>query len=270
MKPENKNIKSLGILYSCYHQKSREGEQFVPEHVLIYQIAGSLILNDANKEYEAEEGSFYFIKRNQLLKFKKQPPVNGEFKSLSIYLNQETLKNFSMEYRVSYEKNQQDPDPVFHLKTNRFLKAYVNSLLEYHLNNISNNQQLLEVKLKEGLILLLETNPELKNFLFDFNEPHKINLEAFMNKNYHFNVHLERFAYLTGRSLATFKRDFEKIFHTTPRRWLQQKRLKEAYYLIKEKGKMATEIYHDLGFEDLSHFSYAFKKTFGESPSKIS
>lgn len=70
-----------------------------------------------------------------------------------------------------------------------------------------------------------------------FSEPGKINLEAYMNQNYKFNVDINRFAYLTGRSLATFKRDFEKIFHIPPNRWLQQKRLDDAYYLIKEKNE---------------------------------
>jgi AraC-like DNA-binding protein len=80
---------------------------------------------------------------------------------------------------------------------------------------------------------------------------------------------LNRFAYLTGRSLATFKRDFEKIFHTSPSKWLLQRRLKEAYYLIKEKGKKPVDVYVDVGFEDLSHFSFAFKNEFGQAPSKI-
>ncbi|MGZ3946425.1 MAG: helix-turn-helix domain-containing protein, partial [Mucilaginibacter sp.] len=100
-------------------------------------------------------------------------------------------------------------------------------------------------------------------------EPGKIDLEAFMNKNFHFNVGLDRFAYLTGRSLATFKRDFEKLFSITPSRWLQQRRLQEAHYLIKEKGRTASDIYLDLGFEDLSHFSFAFKKLYGLAPSKV-
>ena len=90
-----------------------------------------------------------------------------------------------------------------------------------------------------------------------------------MNKNYHFNVELKRFAYLTGRSLATFKRDFEKIFHSSPSRWLQQKRLREAYYLIKEKGRAPSDVYIDIGFEDLSHFSFAFKKAYGIAPSRL-
>ncbi|MBS1566891.1 MAG: helix-turn-helix transcriptional regulator, partial [Bacteroidetes bacterium] len=97
----------------------------------------------------------------------------------------------------------------------------------------------------------------------------KIDLEAFMNSNFHFNVELKRFAYLSGRSLTTFKRDFEKTFHTTPSRWLQRRRLQEAYHLIKEKGRKCSEVYLEVGFEDLSHFSYAFKKTFGVAPSAI-
>src|SRR5258708_36816205 len=93
-----------------------------------------------------------------------------------------------------------------------------------------------------------------------------MNLEAYMNEHYKFNVHLDRFAYLTGRSLATFKRDFEKIFHTSPNRWLQQRRLREAHYLIREKGKKASDEYLKVGFEDLSHFYFAFKKNFGSVP----
>ena len=47
---------------------------------------------------------------------------------------------------------------------------------------------------------------------------------------------------------------------------MQQRRLQEAYYLIREKGKTASDFYLDLGFEDLSHYSFAFKKQFGAAP----
>jgi AraC-like DNA-binding protein len=75
-------------------------------------------------------------------------------------------------------------------------------------------------------------------------------------------------AFLTGRSLSTFKRDFKKTFNTTAGRWLTKRRLEEANYLIARKGKTASEIYLDLGFEDLSHFSSAYKKAFGNAPSR--
>jgi AraC-like DNA-binding protein len=82
-------------------------------------------------------------------------------------------------------------------------------------------------------------------------------------------VSLQRFAYLTGRSLSAFKRDFKAIFNDTPNRWLVQKRLQEAYFLIGEKDKKASEVYLELGFEALSHFSFAFKKQFGMTATEL-
>ncbi|UFH52118.1 AraC family transcriptional regulator [Spirosoma sp. KNUC1025] len=256
------------IAYSCYYARSREGEQFVPEHILTYQIAGTFIMNDGNKEYMFKEGDIRFYKRNHLVKFTKIPPEHGEFESLSIYLDQSTLRDFSLEYGYKAEKHQEG-DTIISLKPDPLYKSYMDSLKPYQQLMQPGNEQLLSLKLREAILILLKVNPELKDVLFDFSEPGKIDLEAFMNKHFHFNVELKRFAYLTGRSLATFKRDFEKIFHRSPSRWLQQRRLQEAYYLIKERGKAPSDVYLELGFEDLSHFSFAFKKAYGVAPSKI-
>ena len=99
--------------------------------------------------------------------------------------------------------------------------------------------------------------------------PQKVDLEEFMNRNYKFNVSVDRFAYLTGRSLSAFKRDFKQIFNDTPNRWLIRRRLQEAYFLIEKASKRPTEIYLDLGFETLSHFSFTFKKQYGHTPTKL-
>jgi AraC-like DNA-binding protein len=111
--------------------------------------------------------------------------------------------------------------------------------------------------------------PGLSGVFFDYGIPGKINLEEFMNRNFKFNVSLQRFAYLTGRSLSAFKRDFKAIFNQTPNRWLVQKRLQEAHFLIEKKDIKPSEIYLDLGFEALSHFSFAFKKLFGLTPTEL-
>ncbi|WP_377579181.1 helix-turn-helix domain-containing protein [Ohtaekwangia kribbensis] len=263
----NKNSQNR-ITYSCYFNKSREGEQFVPEHIFSYQIAGTLTLYDGTQEYIFKDGDFRFIKRNNLLKFTKQPPAAGEFKSISIYLDQETLRKISIEYNYSVN-HIHDGDSILKLEAHQMFKSYLESLEPYDTLNERGSDELVALKLKEAILILIKTNPELKDILFDFSEPGKIDLEAFMNKNYHFNVTLNHFAYLTGRSLATFKRDFEKIFRTSPSRWLLQRRLKEAYYQIKEKGKKPSEVYLEVGFEDLSHFSFAFKNAFGHAPTKV-
>ena len=66
-------------------------------------------------------------------------------------------------------------------------------------------------------------------------QPGKLDLVEFMEKNYMFNLSLEKFGYLTGRSLTTFKKDFEKVFQSTPGKWLTHKRLQLAHYQILEK-----------------------------------
>ena len=160
-------------------------------------------------------------------------------------------------------------DNVLRLAPNDLLMSFIKSLTPYLEGNGGISNAITNLKVKEAVMLLLQTNPALKDVLFDFSEPGKIDLEAYMNEHYRFNVDLYRFAYLTGRSLATFKRDFEKIYNTSPNRWLQQKRLNDAYFLIKEKGLKISDVYLEVGFKDFSHFSFAFKKAYGVTPSKL-
>jgi AraC-like DNA-binding protein len=263
------DIKKPPFSYSCYVTRNREGEQFVPEHVFSYQLSGTLTVCNGSKEYVFREGDFRFIKRNQLLKFVKQPAPGGAFESVSVYFDQDLLKSFSLEYGYNADHGRESGiGPVTELKKDPLYKSFMDSLQPYLKNGRPISPQLQSLKLREALLILLESQPPLASMLFDFQEPGKIDLEEFMNRNFHFNVQLKRFAYLTGRSLATFKRDFEQIFHTSPSKWLLQRRLQEAHYLIKN-GKAPADIYLDLGFEDLSHFSFAFKKMYGLPPSRL-
>jgi AraC-like DNA-binding protein len=262
---DNHKITRLSnFLYSCYVQKNKAVEEYVPEHALTYILSGSMVCYTADGKRLFGEGDLLFVKRNQLAKVIKQPGTNGEMKTLTVFFDQASLRAFGEERMLPPYTGV----PYKQLKTDPLYINYFSSLAPY--DHLDVNEALAATKLKEALLLVLHLNPELKDVLFDFNEPARIDLEQYMNKHFTFNVEMKRFAYLTGRSLATFKRDFEKTFHTSPSRWLQQRRLQEAYSLIKEKGKKPSDVYLEVGFEDLSHFSFAFKKTYGVAPSFIS
>lgn len=129
-------------------------------------------------------------------------------------------------------------------------------------------QHLAEIKTYEAIELLFR-HGKLANLLLDFTTPNKIDLEAFMNQNYIYNIPMSKFALLTGRSLATFKRDFKKVFHSSPNKWIIQKWLERAHFLIAKQKKTPATVYNDVGFENFSHFSTAFKKRFGYSTSML-
>ncbi|MBS1661620.1 MAG: helix-turn-helix domain-containing protein [Bacteroidetes bacterium] len=257
------------LLNSCYVEKSRAVESFVYEHSFMYIFEGSISFFVAGATHVFNAGEAVLVKRNQLAKATKLPPPGGVFRSVSIRLDQDTLRTYSMEQGITAAGHYRG-ESILLLKQDIFYKSFFESLAPYldmPLENVDNTLRTLKVK--EAIILLLRQNPELKNLLFDFNEPGKIDLEEFMSRHFAFNVEMKQFAYLTGRSLATFKRDFEKVFHTSPGKWLQQRRLEQAYYLIKEKGRRPSDVYLEVGFEDLSHFSFAFKKEFGAAPTLL-
>jgi AraC family transcriptional regulator, exoenzyme S synthesis regulatory protein ExsA len=256
------------FLYSCYFDKAFGHEQFVPEHVVSFQISGETHIGHQKGNLILKEGQIVISGRNQLAKAFKYPSKNNQYKAISVLLHTDRLKKYAIDHHVSSDKKYQG-DFNLVLKTNAFIEGYFGSLTPYTENFDSVSEQMEVIKINELITLLLEALPELKTFLFDFSEPYKIDLEEFMLKNYNYNVPIENFAKLTGRSLASFKRDFEKIFNTSPRKWLKEKRLCEAYNLIEKKQQKPVDIYLDLGFENLSHFYASFKERFGVTPATI-
>jgi AraC-like DNA-binding protein len=256
-----------GILYTHFETKKVVGEQFISEHSLCQIISGKLQVIDGGQTKLFSAGDLLFYRKNFLAKFIKLNDGLFPFRSITVVFNREALARFSRQYNLGYEEPFPDKNAVLKLNSSLLLESYFQTLLPYF--NHSLPEALVNHKRQEALLLLLQINPAFKNILFDLDQPGKIDIEAFMQQHFSFNVEMKRFAYLSGRSLATFKRDFEKVFHTTPNRWLQERRLQEAHYLIKEKNKRPSEVYHEVGFDTLSHFSFAFKQFYGVNPSRV-
>ncbi|MVM31363.1 helix-turn-helix domain-containing protein [Spirosoma sp. HMF4905] len=252
---------------ACYVSPSFSKEQFIPNHSFLYVVSGSMEGYDGQKKYKLQAGECVLTRRNRLAKYSKLPD-NGVFKKIVILFGQDFLKFFFDTHTYSIKKEKRT-DAFIPLARNPLIENFITSLAPYFTDQGTIDEQFLDVKRNELLLILLKANPELANILFDFSNPEKIDLEEFMHRNFRFNVSIERFAYLTGRSLSAFKRDFEKIFKATPSHWLVQKRLEEAYFLIEKEQKKPSDIYLDLGFEDFSHFSYSFKKLFGHPPTQL-
>jgi len=255
------------IIYSCSTSPDISKEQMISDHFFLYLVTGSIICYDGNREYHINPGDYGIARRNHLAKYSKQPD-NGKFEKIIVLFDQEFLKSFVSEHGYVLEKSK-SADAIIPLAHNTLVESFIHSLTPYFNQNGTIDEVFFDLKRKELLLILLKNKPDLADIFFDFGQPEKLDLEAFMNRNYTFNISVDRFAYLTGRSLSAFKRDFHSIFQDTPSHWLVQKRLEEAYFLIDKKGKRPNDIYIDLGFEDLSHFSFAFKKLFGHPPTEL-
>ena len=129
-------------------------------------------------------------------------------------------------------------------------------------------KELMQLKLQEGVYTLLSIDKSFYPALFDFTEPWKIDILDFLEENYMFDLSVEQIAGFTGRSLAAFKRDFKKISTLPPQKWIIEKRLNVASDKIQNENRKISDVYLEVGFKNLSHFSSAYKKQFGMAPSR--
>jgi AraC-like DNA-binding protein len=257
------------FVYSCtYEQQYSSFEQFVPCYVLSFQFSGETHIQHQNGRLVLKKNELLLTQKNQLAKSVKTPGADKVYKCISVIITDTALQQYALNNSIHEVKNYTGEKNLL-LKPGTLLKSYFRSLLPYVEEFEKTSKKLAAIKTSEAIELLLHLDPSLRSFLFDPSEPYKIDLEKFMLQNYHYNVPVEHFAKLTGRSLAAFKRDFRHIFQTPPRKWLQEKRLAEAYDLIHQKKRKPTDIYMELGFENLSHFYTAFKQKFGVTPASI-
>jgi hypothetical protein len=220
------------IFYSYLSAERKEKVCIWNHHTLILQVSGQLILETAGQNIAMTGGELLLIGKNQLGTLTKTPLPGSNYETIVISLQEDLLRRIVLEEKIEADRKYIG-EPNVLIPSNEFLQGYFQSIVPYARNSgaaITDEMGILKVK--EVVKLLLLAIPALRNFIFDFSEPYKINLERFMFSNFHFNIPIEKFAQLTGRSLATFKRDFQKVFGCPPRRWLQDQRLMTAKHLI--------------------------------------
>jgi AraC-like DNA-binding protein len=268
MKAYKSQYVSPEIKLSRFEEKYFSNEVFLEHHALVWFISGEAKIIQADTTYIFRPGDTIFFPRNQLAAFINYPKDGLPFQSVVLNLSVSRLKDFYIKdsFKPSWGVY---PSKILVFNEHPLLNSYLASLMPYFDMQEVLPENIVSVKIEEAINIIRTIEPGIDNLLANFETPWKINLSEFMEKNYLFNMTMDKFAHLTGRSLTTFKRDFKKIFNTTPQRWLTQKRLEFAHYQLSEKKLKPVEACFAAGFENLSHFSFAFKKYFGYNPTEL-
>lgn len=255
------------IVLACSEAFHYRREIILEDHSLTRIISGEMKVVQADRSYIFGAGETLLFPRNQLSTIIKYEKNGSPFKAVIMRLSTSRLRDYYTKNEI--ELIQPHTYGILPLDKNPLLDSFFASLLPYFELENKLSERLILVKIEEAIEILRSIDKNIDSILSDFSETGKINLADFMEKNYVFNIPLEKFSHLTGRSLTTFKRDFKKAFHTSPQRWLTQKRLELAHYQLSEQHRKPIDVYYETGFENLSHFSHAFKKHFGYTPTAI-
>lgn len=250
--------------------KTRFAELWTQYNYLFYVVDGRKIWHTAEGSYDIQKGSCIFVRKGA---FVLEQLFDTGFCVVLFFIPDDFICNtLNGKFSVA-DKAYQNHKQVIALETSETLAAFFLSMSSYFSAPKEPGQALLELKFKE-LILTIADNPRNAELLSYFcalvHEPRPVALERLMMENYRYNLKLEQFARLSNRSLSAFKRDFRATFHTTPGRWLLEKRLLHARNLLANTNKTISEVAFESGFETPPHFSRSFKQRFGIAPSSIS
>lgn len=162
-------------------------------------------------------------------------------------------------------------DMLIEIDVNETTRAFFYGMVPYFSQKIPPCENLLELKFKELLFTIFcnPANAALLAYIYSIEDQHKTPLWQVMEANYTFNLAIDEYARIAQRSVTAFKREFQDYYHTTPGRWLTQKRLEYAKYLLDTSRKNVTEIADESGFENLTHFSRIFKRSMAYPPFTI-
>lgn len=244
-----------------------QGSIYVAEHELIFVLSGELRVRAASGHFvNAVANEAVFLKRGSYADFSKLGRVTGtDYESVLFFLKDSFVEEFLSRHRPDIPPASDLPS-LLHLPAHPLLSNFVRSLVPYFTSPLAANKELLRVKTFEFLLNMMAVDPQLLAYLFYLTQPERNDLVQIMETHFAKNLPLSEFAYLTGRSLSTFKRDFNRTFNTSPHRWLLVKRLGLAHYLLESTDKPVLDICLEAGFEDISHFSKAFRRQYGYPP----
>ncbi|MCC8408261.1 helix-turn-helix domain-containing protein [Mucilaginibacter sp. UR6-1] len=258
---------SAEVVITCLEDRLLKNEVMLNYHCFVRILSGGLKVVLADNSMTFGPGDTILFPRRQLSTIIQYPMNELPYKCLLIILKDDRIKDYYSRHKV--DKNAVHSVSVHYFEQHPLLESFFNSLLPYFDMQGKLPESLLGLKIDEAITILRILDKDADALLGNLSEPDKIDLAGFMEQNYIFNMPIAKFSYLTGRSLPTFKRDFKKLYGMPPQRWLTEKRLKLAHYLLAEKQKKPVEVFREAGFENLSHFSYAFKRRYGYAPTEF-
>ncbi|MEQ5184026.1 helix-turn-helix domain-containing protein [Providencia rettgeri] len=79
-------------------------------------------------------------------------------------------------------------------------------------------------------------------------------------------IHLEELAAYSGYSLWHMQKIFKEVTGISLGKYIRQRRLAGAVYLLRNSSQSIFDIALDFGFGSQSHFTYMFRKEYGITP----
>lgn len=259
-----------------YHQQQETEKNFLTlnKNLLSFVIQGQKQIFHELGKITILPSEGFFLQKGAYLRTERCSDARHGFEALVIMLSDSFLQSMTLNEVQSPSHTSpmtgQPANRAFALHNDSLVTGLVNQFIEYFRMPEEKDriEAILPLKIREMIMLLTSSGKNngfgvlLKNLSYQ----QESGISALMEAHFKESLGLEQWAFLAGLSLSSFKRKFESIYHQSPRRWIQLRRLQEAWRLLADERLNVTEVCFEVGFENLAHFVHSFKEQYQITP----
>jgi AraC-like DNA-binding protein len=191
-----------------------------------------------------------------------------KYRSILFFFSNEAVFNFIRKFKLKSQNNASYAS-MYSFDYDLYIKGFTKSILNISKLSKSIQKNILDAKFDEIMLYLIEIKGV--NFLYSLISDSDNSTQKFIQtveNNIINKLSIKELSFLANMSTSSFKRAFKKHFQSSPGKWFQEKRLEHAAFLLINKSKRPSDIYQEIGYENLSNFTQAFKIKFGVTPKK--
>ena len=257
------------VIDQCIATAGDKGTFFLEQHLLYVVLGGEVRLTCGKQTCIVHKNEMVLLRRAHSVSYEKQgDKQTGLFESLLFAITDELISDFLTQQHITIPQMAEELGVKVSPMSER-LVAYCWSLSPYFNDPSQTNPDLLRLKVMELLFNVMECSKNIFRQMLQLRQPVKVDVHRVVEENYTSPISLEELAYLSGRSLSSFKRDFQSIYGETPAKWIREKRLSKAHQMLQASQMSVADVAYSLGFENPTHFSRIFKQQYGMSPSSL-
>ncbi|MCZ8517924.1 helix-turn-helix domain-containing protein [Paenibacillus caseinilyticus] len=261
-------LKGLTVIESCSLSAGTQGAMYLEDHLLLFVLQGKYTVRYGEQEFTVHKHEMVLLQKAIVVQYEKwgEPHQDYLLEYMMFFLKGDLLAEFSKMAKHPPGRPAALVPVTVQPVTDR-LTAYLESLKPLFHERSGVEEELIRLKLLELLFDVAHAKADLMGQMLQLGRQLPSNLSSVVEENLLNPVSVDDLAYLSGRSLSSFKREFQSVYNVPPSRWIRERRLEKAKELLTSSSMSVTDICFSTGFENAAHFSKAFKKHFGCSPS---
>jgi AraC-like DNA-binding protein len=260
----NINVLAMGSLVKFSHIYTHESE----DTLLNLLLSGNVTVKVAGYDFFYKPFDFNVSHRSDAPKFISQENIQ----TIHYMFKSNILLNF---FNTVYGREQTALD-VKNIIDSRVHNSYFQQVLCETVKSIGAFPDIVNLPIVasqyEQLLMLSLLIPPTRNRIASKAPPTSANsvklVEEYIEANIDEPIRLEDLAVVTGQSVRTIQEAFKKYRGCSPSSFLRECRLAKARKILQESPKDTSivSVAVACGFASHGHFSYCYKKQFGENP----